>query len=604
MLDRQATFLQLMQQFQRGGMSRRTLLRRASALGVTAPVVAALSRVSPAGAQDSTPEAAGTPDVSAIVGESITREEYEEMLREEYPIPEDAQEGGTIILGDITDITTTNTLLADNSPTLDVMGLVHESLWTVNVLDPEYVPALANSWELAEDGLTYTFHLNPDVTWHDGEPFTADDVIMSMEAQSSPDTGSSYTASFNDTVASYEKIDDHTVQVVATDVFPQLLFFGSAYFPVMPAHIWGDVPFADWATDPGSTGEDPSRVVGTGPFVFQEWNLGETVRLTRNENYWYHPPFIEEFVFQVWPDQSSSLEALRSGEIDIVDGVPNADAEDIADAENTDLAVYPTYSFNFYAYNLDPEKTTLFQDVEVRQALFYALDRETLIEEVYYGYGEVAHGTQPLLSPAYAPDEIETIYNYDPEKARQLLEEAGWTDEDGDGVREKGDQRLSFELMYTGGVALYNQLVPYMQEAWAEIGVEMVPNAVDFGSVLIPAITENFDYQVALLGFSWDITGDQAPMFATDQYIQGFNMMRYSNPEVDALYREANRTVDPERRRELLIEASNIVNNDLPVGIVVFSEARVGYTTRMQNYHPNAYGDFLWNIDTVWLQQS
>ncbi|MGI8642531.1 MAG: ABC transporter substrate-binding protein, partial [Thermomicrobiales bacterium] len=441
MLNRQAKYLELMEKYSAGAMSRRSLLSRAAALGVTAPVVAALSRTSVASAQE------GTPDVSAITGGSITREEYVEMLREEYPLPEDPRIGGTLILGDSTDITTTNTLLADNSPTLDVMGLVHESLWTTNVLDPEYVPALANRWELADDGLTYTFYLNPEVTWHDGEPLTADDVILSMEAQASPDTSSSYTASFNSVVASYEKIDDQTVQVVAVDVFPQLLFFGSAYFPVMPAHIWSDVPFEDWGTDPGSTGEDPGRVIGTGPFVFQEWNVGETVMLTRYEDYWFHTPYIEEFIFQVWPDDSSALEALRSGEIDLVESIPNADAEDIANADNTEVAVYPTYSFNFYAYNLDPEKTQLFQDQEVRQALFYALDRETLIEEVYYGYGEVANGTQPLLSPAYAPDQIDTVYNYDPERARELLAEAGWTDEDGDGIVEKDGQPLSFELM-------------------------------------------------------------------------------------------------------------------------------------------------------------
>lgn len=599
MLDRQAKFLELMEQYRGGQLSRRMLLRRASALGVMAPVVAALGHVSAAGAQDA------TPDTAELGGESITYEEFQAQVLEEFPIPEDAVEGGTLINGDSTDITTLNPMLADNSPTLDViLGPIFETLVGGSPLGPEYVPSLARQWELDEDGVTYTFYLQENVTWHDGEPFTAADVIMSMDAQSDPSTNSAYTSSFIDTVAAYEAVDDYTVRVTATDIFPQLLFFGNAYFPVMPEHIWGDIPFADWGADVGATGEDPSRIVGTGPFKFVEWNVGATVTLTRNEDYWDKVPFIEEFVFQVWPDQSSALEALRSGEIDILAGIPNADAQDIADAENTELAVYDTYSFNFYAYNLDPEKTELFQDVKVRQALFYALDRETLVEEVYYGFGEVAHGTQPILSPAYAPDEIETRYNYDPELAQQLLEEAGWVDEDGDGIREKDGRPLSFELMYTGGVALYEQLVPYMQEAWAEIGVDMVPNPVDFGTVLIPAITENFDYEIALLGFSWDITGDQSAMFSTDQYLNGFNMMRYSNPQVDELFEEAKREFDPERRRELLIEASNIVNNEIPVGILIFSEARVGYLERVQNYHPNGYGDYLWNLTSLWLEEA
>ncbi|MEJ7761699.1 MAG: ABC transporter substrate-binding protein [Thermomicrobiales bacterium] len=592
MPDRSSRYLELMNAFQSGQLDRRSLMRRAAAVGVAAPVAAALTRFD-ASAQE-----------SDATGPSITREEYLAQVREEYPIPEDAVAGGTIVWADISDISTANVILAADSPTLDVLGLVFETLWTTNVLEPEYVPLLADSWELAEDGLTYTFNLNQNATWHDGTAFTSADVILSMDAQTSPDSGSSYQGSFVDTIASYEAVDDHTVTVVATDVFPQLLFFGGAYVPMMAAHIWGEVPFADWLTHPGSTGEDPSLVVGTGPYTFQEWAISETVTLARNEDYREQVPFIEEIVFQVWPDQSSALEALRAGEVDLIEGIPNADAQSVADAETTDLVTYPTYSFNFYAYNLDPEKTQLFQDVEVRQALFYALDRETLIDEIYFGYGEVANGSQPLLSPAYAPDEIETIYNYDPERAMQLLDQAGWVANADTGIREKDGVPLSFELMYTGGVALYNQLVPYMQQAWSEIGVDMIPNPVDFGTVLIPAITENFDYQVVLLGFSWDITGDQGPMFSTDQYINGFNMMRYSNPEVDELFAAAQTEADPEARRDILIEAANLVNDDLPVGIIVFSEARVGYSTRMQNYQPTGNGGFLWNIDTTWLQDA
>ncbi|MDQ3167245.1 MAG: ABC transporter substrate-binding protein, partial [Chloroflexota bacterium] len=225
MPDRSPRYLELMNAFQAGQLDRRSLMRRAAAVGVAAPVAAALARVDLAGAQE-----------AAATGPSITREEY--------PVPEDAVAGGTLVWGDSTDITGTNVILADNSPTLDVLGLVFETLWTTNVLTPEYIPLLADSWELAEDGITYTFNLNQNATWHDGTPFTSADVIMSMDAQASPDTGSSYQASFADTIASYEAVDDFTVTVVATDAFPQLLFFGGAYVPIMANHIWGEVPYA------------------------------------------------------------------------------------------------------------------------------------------------------------------------------------------------------------------------------------------------------------------------------------------------------------------------------------------------------------------------
>jgi ABC-type transport system substrate-binding protein len=133
----------------------------------------------------------------------------------------------------------------------------------------------------------------------------------------------------------------------------------------------------------------------------------------------------------------------------------------------------------------------------------------------------------------------------------------------------------------------------------------MTPNPVDFGSVLIPAITETFDYQIALLGFNWSIDGDQSPMFHTDFYKVGFNFMRYSNPEVDTLLDEANRELDSERRIEMLIEAQNLVNNDLPVGILWFGQNRDGYNVRVRDWHPNAYGspDLTWSLPYVWIEE-
>jgi peptide/nickel transport system substrate-binding protein len=576
---------------------RRSLVWK-SALGGSAAAAAFATRRGWVSAQDS----AG----GAI---HISREEYAAKLNETYPINPDAPQGGVIILGDSSDINNTNGILMDNSPTIDIMGLVFENLVTPSAVGPEYVPGLADSWEVSEDGLTWTFHLHEGISWHDGQPFTADDVIFSFEAQASPDTGSSYTGSFNDMVASFAKVDDLTVTLTANDLFAPVVFIENSVgsTPILPKHVWEGVAFADWAADPGSTGQDPARVIGTGPFTFVEWVQGETTRLARNEGYWDQTsvPNIDELIFQVWPDEATEIEALRAGDTDLYERLPPAEYEAIGAEDHLDTIIHDTYSFTFYAYNLDPEKTTLFQDVEVRQALFYALDRQSLVDNVWVGLAEVAQGTQPVLSIAYAPDQIETQYNYDPAKAQELLESAGWVDSDGDGVREKDGQKLAFEVMYTGGIAIYDQIVPYMQEAWAEIGVEMTPNPVDFGSVLLPAVTENFNYDIAMLGFSWSISGDQSAMFHSEFYVTGFNLMRYSNPEVDRLIDEANRELDPERRVQLLIESQNLVNNDLPAGILVFRKDPHGFNVRVKNWNPNSYGspDLTWSLPYVWIEE-
>ncbi|MGH2535714.1 MAG: ABC transporter substrate-binding protein [Thermomicrobiales bacterium] len=595
---------ELYRQFCHGAISRRELVRRAGALGISAASLSIFLRAVPASAQDATPGAA-----SAFT--SINREEWAAQLNEWWTAKEEpASQGGTVILGEIasSNLTTTNMMISNNSPTNPVLALVYETLVASSPIDGQYVPGLADFWEIAEDGKTYTFHLNSNAVWHDGTPLTADDVIFSMDAQSDPLTGSSYTGSFNDTVASYTKVDDQTVQVVSSDVLAQVVFLGNFYCPIVAKHIWESVPFDQWQTDAGSTGADPARVIGSGPFVFQELNEGEgTATFVRNENYWdtvaSQAPTIDTFIFQTWPDETSAIEALRAGNIDIYDGVPPADVESVQSEDSLEVALYDTYSFSWYGYNLDPEKTPLFQDARTRQALFYALDRQSLVDNVMLGYAEVANGTQPILSLAYAPDQITTVYNYDPEQAMALLAEAGWVDEDGDGVLELDGNKLEFEIMYGSGSATSDQIIAYVQEAWGAVGAAVTPNPVDFDTVLVPALVENFDYAVCFLGFNWDATGDQTAMFATNNYKQGFNAMKYSNPDYDELAARASREIDPEARRQLLIEASNIVNEDLPVGILWFRKDRTGYNVRVHNYAPNAQAGFLWPLPFLWVEE-
>lgn len=601
MAEARTEFHDLVDGYRQNQVDRRTFLRRAGALGISAATLGTIVGAEAAAAQDATPAA------QAAGGEfqplpPISREEFKQQLFEAFPLPEDPQPGGTLIVGDLSRISTTNYLVSGDSPTNPTLNLMQETLYNSNPIDGSYVPGLADTFSLADDGVTWTFNLHPGISWHDGQPFTSADVILSMDAQSSSDTGSSYTGSFTNTVASYEAPDENTVVVTAVDVFSVLGFLGNAYVPIVPAHIWGDVPFAEWVSDPGSTGADPSRVIGTGPFRFQEFNAGE-LTLVRNDDYWDDVPYIETYIHQVWPDSTSAVEALRAGDIDIYENVEAADVESLQDPEgDTDVALYDTFSFSWFGYNLDPEKTTLFQQREVRQALFYALDRQSMVDNILLGYGEVAQGTQPILSIAYDPEGIKTKYDYDPERANQLLDDAGWVAGD-DGIRVRDGQRLAFETMYGAGSAASDQLVAALQQYWAEVGVEMTPNPVDFSAVLVPTITATYDYQMCLLGFNWDVTGDQSAMFSSDAYGDGFNAMRYSNPEVDRLNAEANREQDEERRIQLLKDSANLVNEDLPVGILWFRKDRTGYRTRVQNYNPNAYGGYLWSIQYVALSE-
>jgi oligopeptide transport system substrate-binding protein len=159
---------------------------------------------------------------------------------------------------------------------------------------------------------------------------------------------------------------------------------------------------------------------------------------------------------------------------------------------------------------------------------------------------------------------------------------------------------MSFEAMYASGSATSDQYMAAMQEMWAAIGVEMQPNPVDFGQVLVPALTTTFDYVVCFLGFNWDFTGDQSAMFHTDSYGTSFNFMKYSNPEVDALIDAANRELDEAARIELLIQANDLINEDLPLAVLWFRTDRTAYNQRLHNFLPNGVS-LLWSIPYVWV---
>jgi peptide/nickel transport system substrate-binding protein len=572
------------------------------ALAALAAVTLGVSGVAGIGAQEGVP--AASPAATFEPLRSISREEYAQQLFAAYPMQEPTQEGGQLIWGDSTDISTVNPVLGADQPTNPFLSLVFESMTATNPVDGQPVPGLADSWERAADGVTYTFFLSKEATWHDGTDFSADDVIFSLDAQLNPETGSQYTSTVDAAVESYRKIDADTVEVVSDG--PRANFLFDLIAPVVPKHIWEGVPAAEWATDPGSTGQDPARVVGTGPFRFVEWVQGDHATIERNADYWDtvsgRVPTIERLTLQVFPDETTQIQALRTGQIDFVERVPPAEVAGLQSDPNLQVVVYPTFDFGFYYMNLDPARTELFQDRRVREALFRSLDRQAIIDSIFLGLGEVAVGTQSLLSTAYAPDRIENAYEYDLDAARALLDEAGWVDGDGDGIRELNGQPFSFEMTYSEGVATYEQLVPYMQQQFRDIGVDMQPNPVPFPT-LLDTLNKSHDYQMMLLGFSWVADPDQKTMFACDQYMGGFNSGRYCNEAYDELAYAADRELDPERRNEILIEASQIVWDDLPIGILRFSEAVDAATVRMVNYYPNDYAYTIWSMPWVFLSE-
>jgi peptide/nickel transport system substrate-binding protein len=534
----------------------------------------------------------------ALASSIMSREQYQQQIQAAFPMEQPANKGGTIVLGEPTDISTVNPILVFDTTTFNVLGTMFESLIGISPADGQPVPGLADSWEMAPDGLTYTFHLNKEATWHDGVDFTADDVKFSFDAVLNPNTGSFFTTSVNEAVASYRVIDPDTFEITARDRFVSFLFNGPGGIFIVPKHIWESIDVSSWSFDGGSTGQDPARIVGTGPFKFKEWVQGEHVTVVRNDAYYDVVPNIDALTLAVQPDAEAAVLALQGGESDIMEIIPPAQTQAVIDTPGRKVDVYNFYQITFYGMNLDAEQTTFFQSKEVRQALFYALDRESITRNIFFGYGEPAIGTQPKLSQAYAPDRMSPAFAFDPAKARELLAQAGWVDSNNNGTVDKDGTEFEFTLLYSGGDATVEQLVAYMQEAWADVGVKMKLDSVE-----INELNDRFrehDFDMYLSGWGLSVDGDQSNLFSCDAYRNGQNFIRYCNEQWEQLNQQQKREFDRAARTELLIQQSEIVWEEQPVGPIRFGIARTGYNTRIHNFYPNGYG-FLWSLPYLWV---
>src|SRR5680860_1067502 len=341
------TIDQLVNQLKSGQISRRGFVRRATALGVSASAAGILAKG--VAAQEASPAATFEAQTS------ITREEYDAAVQEEYQFTEPENIGGEIIIVESTDIGTLNTTLSTDVYSGWITGLLFDGLVGGSVLDGSPSPGLADYWEIAEDGVTYTFHLNENAAWHDGTPLTAADVEFTFQSVLAEDSLSVRRAGVESTLKELVVVDDHTVQLIALAPSATFVSDAAGQFGILPKHIWESVPFAEFGSDPGTTGQDPTRVVGSGSFKFVEWVPNDHVTLEKNPDYWdqANVPYVDRFIYRVVADSNTAIQSLVTGESDIAE-VPFTQGNTLK-ASNPELNVanYDTVGMNYYHVNQD-----------------------------------------------------------------------------------------------------------------------------------------------------------------------------------------------------------------------------------------------------------
>lgn len=432
------------------------------------------------------------------------------------------------------------------------------------------VPAFAESWELDENGVT--FHLRRDLHWHDGVPVSADDVLFTFELAKNPETASLLESAYLNMVDAAEVIDPHTIRFsfAAPHSQPMQAF----WWPAMPRHLLGEVPPAQLARAPFNR-----NPVGNGPFRFMQWQAGQQVAFGANEEYPAElggRPNLDRIVFRIVPEATTRLTEVLTGAIDVDYSLLPSDAQQVQQQPNVELIHYPAREFLYIGWNNEREP---FRDPRVRRAMAMAINRQTIIDALLYGFGELASGMIPPWSPL-AP-RVDPL-PFDPEAARQLLQEAGWVPGT-DGIRRRNGQPLRFTLLSSED-RLRQDIAIFVQSQLRQVGVDVQVRALEFQSLLQQHRAR--DYDAVISGWSLDtFRVDPNPLFSCAQARQpeSPNRAGYCDPRADALIAQGLREPDDARAREIWEEFTRLVQHDQPITFLVWPEQMAAIAERLQN---------------------
>jgi peptide/nickel transport system substrate-binding protein len=459
--------------------------------------------------------------------------------------------GGTYIEGVAGNPRYINPLLnAYNDVDRDIASLVFNGLTRADEYG-QILPDLADSWDISRDDLSYTFHLRDDVRWHDGTPFTADDVVFTIDVLRAPGfQGPPGLAELWRTVQ-VERFDPHTVRLTLSEPFAPFLSFTTV--GLLPAHLLQDLPVEQLTEHPFNL-----QPTGTGPFKVGEVTSQHALLLA-NDDYYAGRPLLDQVEIVFYPDYASVLAAYRNELVHGIGRVPTDRLGRVLDEE--DLSVYSTPLAGYGLVFLNLERPIL-QEQEVRQALLWGLDRQKIIDQLLDGQALVATG--PVMPFSWAYEEDVQHYGHNPERAVALLEGAGWIDADGDGVREKGELRLEFGLL-SNDDATRIQIINELTRQWAAIGVRVVPQTAGVSGVVRDfLVPRDFD----AVFYEWQrlpTDPDPYPQWhSTQTQTPGQNFCRYSNDEADLIMEQARRTTDTQRRATLYRDLQRILAEEVP----------------------------------------
>jgi len=458
--------------------------------------------------------------------------------------------GDAIVISSISDARTLVPILASDSASSDICGMVFNGLvkYDENI---KIVGDLAQRWDILEGGLVIVFHLRKNVKWHDGAPFTARDVEFTYKKLVDPDVKTPYSGDF-ERIKSLEVIDDHTVRVTYKEPFsPALSSWG---MPIMPEHLLGKV---DMNKTP--FGRNP---VGTGPYKFKSWKTGEKIELVSNHEYFEGRPYIDRYIYRIIPDDATIFLELETEGIDLSFLSPLQFTRQTGSnffKTHYRKFRYPSFGYTYMAYNLHDPK---FQDSRVREAINYAVNKDEIVKALFFGLARVTTGPFMMDSWAYNKDVLPV--SYDPRAAKRLLAQAGWIDLNGDGLVEKDGRPFEFTVLVNQGNVERLRCAEIIQGYLKAIGISMKIRVLEW-SALINEFINKKRFEAILMGWFLGRDPDNYDIWHSSKTREGeFNFVGYANPEVDRLLVEGRRTFDEKSRARIYHEIHELIYNDQP----------------------------------------
>ncbi|MGG4194012.1 MULTISPECIES: ABC transporter substrate-binding protein [unclassified Paenibacillus] len=507
----------------------------------------------------------------------------------------------TMIIGITSPSGIFNPLFADSTYDNYINTSIFTSMIEVNK-DGTYKEGIAEKWEISPDNLVYTFTLRDGLKYSDNTPVTADDVAFSLtvlhdKSYDGPTDiikdahikgGKEYKEGKATSIEGIKVLDARTIQVTTTEV-NALAFSAIGSVGVLPKAIYGK----DYKQ--GSLGymrDLFTHPVGNGPYKLEKFTPGQEAVLVANELFYQGKPKIEKLIYK-FTTSETNVQLMQAGETDMDFIDVNKDTiEQLKEFGFVDINLFPANSYGYIAFN---HKHDQFKDKRVRQALTYGLNRKEIVDAVYQGYADVLNVPQSKVSWAYTDDVNK--YDFDLEKAKQLLDEAGWK-VGADGIREKDGKKFKITFTATTPNPVNDAIIPLAQASYKELGIEFVAEQMDFNAAIDKRKKGDFD----MMFLAWALTPD--PQSGENVFKSGGsqNDVGYSNPKVDELFTKAGAMVDTEKRKEVFKELYKELNEDLPYIFLYQRRDMWANNARLQGFDMSPYRNFTYSLPQLQIQ--